>query len=153
MKNISEAAKLSVMYTNHCVRVTSIVNMKAGGAEDRKICAVSGHRNVQSLQSYDRPNQKDVVSLAKAIGKENEKPVSSKSEAPVQKPSSESEAPVQMPPPDIPLSTTNSLVSAAGSTWSNVTINVLPPQPEKRKNRLSLKLKKKPKKEREVAEE
>ena len=51
MKEISADANLSMLYTNHCVRVTSIVHMKASGAEDRKIMSVSGHRNIQSLEA------------------------------------------------------------------------------------------------------
>ena len=46
-----------------------------------------------------------------------------------------------------------SVLSAQGSTWSNVTINMMAPTPEKRKKRLSLKLKKKPKKEAEEKQE
>ena len=132
MKDVSRAAGLSLVYTNHCVRVTSIVNMKAGGAEDRKICAVSGHKNAASLQSYDRPGQKDMVALSKAIDKEADPP------KPVP-------APAATSPAASALSPVSALVSASGSSWSNVTINVV--QPEKRKHRLSLKLKKKIKKE------
>lgn len=40
--------------------------MKKAGIEDRKIMAVSGHRNVQSLQSYDRPTHIDGSTVAAA---------------------------------------------------------------------------------------
>ncbi|XP_065177175.1 uncharacterized protein LOC135807003 [Sycon ciliatum] len=145
MKEISSAAGLGQTYTNHCVRVTSISHMKASGAEDRKICTVSGHRNVQSLQAYDRPTASDVMALSKAIDKENVSPQTSP--APV------SASPVSAPPAAVAAAASSSpsplgsLFSAQGSTWSNVTINVTPQLPEKRKNRPSLKLKKKPKKE------
>ena len=46
MRELSVAANLSTTYTNHCVRVTTIVNLKSAGFDDRKICAVSGHKNV-----------------------------------------------------------------------------------------------------------
>ena len=59
MRELSIAANLSPQYMNHCVRVTSIVNLKAAGIEDQKICAVSGHKNVQSLNAYDRPTEND----------------------------------------------------------------------------------------------
>ena len=74
MRELSTAAGLSNQYTNHYVRVTSIVNLKAAGVEDRKICAVSGHRNFQSLNANDRPTHDDTKALAKAVDKENVKP-------------------------------------------------------------------------------
>ena len=67
MKRLSAAAGLSMEYTNHCVRATSITNMKCSGVDDRRICAVSGHKNVQSLEAYDRPTTKDACILADAI--------------------------------------------------------------------------------------
>ena len=47
MRELSIAADLSTQYTNHCVRMTKIVSLKAAGIEDRKICAVSVHKYVQ----------------------------------------------------------------------------------------------------------
>jgi len=67
MGAISEAANLSSKYTNHCVRSTSICRMKASNIEDRKICSVSGHKNISSLEAYDRISSKDVHSMARAI--------------------------------------------------------------------------------------
>eukprot|EP00117_Sycon_ciliatum_P015132 scpid84387/ scgid15106/ len=52
MRRLSEASNLSQSYTNHCLRATSITLMKFAGIEDRKIMAVSGHKNVQSLQAF-----------------------------------------------------------------------------------------------------
>ena len=40
-------------YTNKSIRPTSIRNMKQGGATDREISTVSGHRNQASLVHYD----------------------------------------------------------------------------------------------------
>ena len=54
MSQISADAKLSAVYTNHCVCATSITRMKSAHFEDRKICSVSGHRSATSLQAYDR---------------------------------------------------------------------------------------------------
>ena len=51
IRDISVAAGLDTVYTNHCVHVTSIVNMKASGIKVRKICVVSGYWNVQCLDS------------------------------------------------------------------------------------------------------
>ena len=140
MKNLSEAAKLSSVYTNHCVRVTSIVNMKEAGAEDRKICAISGHRNIQSLQAYNRPTHRDVQALSIAIDKENGPPRSfsfTRTAAMSDEMSASRKAMSSSSGSPLP-----SMVSAVGSQWHNVTINIAPPA-EKRKARLSLKLKKK----------
>ena len=141
MKNLSEAAKLSSVYTNHCVRVTSIVNMKEAGAEDRKICAISGHRNLQSLQAYDRPTHRDVQALSRAIDKENGPPrtpftrtAAMSDEMSASRMATSSSSGFPQP----------SMVSAVGSQWHNVTINIAP-QAEKRKARVSLKLNKKKK--------
>eukprot|EP00117_Sycon_ciliatum_P039360 scpid88107/ scgid29110/ len=66
MESICEAAGVR-KYTNHCIRATAISQMKACGIEDRKICAVSGHKNPASLQSYDRVTDADSVRMSTAI--------------------------------------------------------------------------------------
>ncbi len=52
MPTISKKAKLSRMYTNHCIRATSATALAAGGHSLQEIASVTGHRNIQSLQSY-----------------------------------------------------------------------------------------------------
>ena len=130
MHELSVAANLSTTYTNHCVRVTTIVNLKSAGFEDEKICAVSGHKNVQSLNAYVHPTSDDMKALAKAVYKDS---VSSL------QPTSAGN------PIDSGSSSTAAVLNAAGSTWNHVTVNIM--QPMKRKRHLSLKLNKKPKKE------
>ena len=57
MKEISEKAVLSTVYTNHCVRATAITLWSEAGLADRHICHISGHRNPTSLQHYNsRPS-------------------------------------------------------------------------------------------------
>ena len=57
MKEISTKAKLSKVYTNHCVRATAITLWSEAGLSDRHICHISGHRNPNSLQHYNsRPS-------------------------------------------------------------------------------------------------
>ena len=57
MKEISEEAQLSQLYTNHCVRATAITLWSIAGLSNRHIMAISGHRNEQSLKSYNsRPS-------------------------------------------------------------------------------------------------
>ena len=40
-------------FTNNSIRPTAIRSMKRGGASDREIATVSGHRDEKSLQHYD----------------------------------------------------------------------------------------------------
>ena len=57
MKSISEASKLSKVYTNHCVRATAITLWSNAGMQNRHIMAISGHRSEQSLAHYNtRPS-------------------------------------------------------------------------------------------------
>ena len=54
MRRISESAGLSRVYTNHCLRATSITALQKAGFSDRMICSVSGHKNPTSLQAYKK---------------------------------------------------------------------------------------------------
>ena len=57
MKNISSAAALSTIYTNHSVRVTAITLWSNAGLTNRHIMAISGHKNEASLLPYNsRPS-------------------------------------------------------------------------------------------------
>ena len=66
MSNICAAAGAR-RYTNHCIRATAIVRLKSSGMEDRKIIAVSGHKNTASLTSYDRVTSSDARVMCTAI--------------------------------------------------------------------------------------
>lgn len=52
MKNISADANLSQTYTNHCLRATTTTILGHAGVDGRNICSVTGHKNLQSLDSY-----------------------------------------------------------------------------------------------------
>ena len=74
MKEISSAAKLSKVYTNHSVRATAITLWSNAGLANRHIMAISGHRSEASLQSYNsRPSStqlrqcSDVISGALSV--------------------------------------------------------------------------------------
>ena len=54
MKNISKDAKLSQVYTNHCIRATTITILDKAGIEARHIMSVSGHRSETSIRSYSK---------------------------------------------------------------------------------------------------
>ena len=54
MKNISLAAELSRVYTNHSLRATSCTVLAGKGYESCDICSVTGHRNETSIAPYVR---------------------------------------------------------------------------------------------------
>ena len=64
MKRLSADAGLSMLYTNYCIRATSITNMKQCCFGNRRICTASGRRNVRLLSGYDRPTTKDACAMA-----------------------------------------------------------------------------------------
>lgn len=47
MKTISEEARLSKIYTNHCVRTIAITPWSNAGISNRHIMAISGHHRPQ----------------------------------------------------------------------------------------------------------
>ena len=52
MKNMSQAASLSRVYTNHCMRVTAISVLRAHGMDSEDIRTVSRHRSTDGLKPY-----------------------------------------------------------------------------------------------------
>ena len=61
MKDLSKAANLSKIYTNHCVRATAITLWSNAGLSNRHIMSLSGHRNENSLRSYNtRPSSQQL---------------------------------------------------------------------------------------------
>ena len=54
MSVISEATKLSLRYTNHCIRATTVTMLRNANIAPNDIIAVTGHRNVQSLTHYNQ---------------------------------------------------------------------------------------------------
>ena len=52
MKKISVAADLSKIYTNYCIRATSITVLHRARLDGNAIIAISGHKSVDSLKSY-----------------------------------------------------------------------------------------------------
>ena len=70
LPRISKAAQLSKRYKNHCVRATSIVLLKKAGFDDRAVCNITGHKSVQSLDSYCDPSEREIRSLSSALDSE-----------------------------------------------------------------------------------
>ena len=52
MKNLSKKAGLGKIYTNHCIRATTVTNLNEKGFEARDIMATTGHKNESSIRSY-----------------------------------------------------------------------------------------------------
>ena len=66
MSNICAAAGTH-RYTNHCIHANAIVILTSSGMEDRKIIAVSGHKNTASLTSYDHMTSSDARVMCSVI--------------------------------------------------------------------------------------
>jgi len=59
MTDLSSNAGLSQVYTNHCIRATTITALSNAGFEARHIMTVSGHRNEASVRSYVKDTTSD----------------------------------------------------------------------------------------------
>jgi hypothetical protein len=77
MKSISSDAGTSVTYTNHCVKATTGTVLKKAGFCNKDIMAVTGHKNVASLDSYiaepDVDERAKMSMVLANFGKENTK--------------------------------------------------------------------------------
>jgi integrase len=70
LKTISTNAGLSQIYTNHCTRKTTAVNLKKSGFSLEEIAHITGHKNLQSLKSYlDGPDQNQLEKYSNALHK------------------------------------------------------------------------------------
>ena len=52
MPTLSRKAGLSQVYTNHCVRASTVTALHKAGIEGRRICQVTKHKNESSLAHY-----------------------------------------------------------------------------------------------------
>ena len=60
MKEIAKDAQLSCVYTNHCIRKTTVTGLRRQGFELDKIQNVTKHKNLDSLKHYlSAPTYKD----------------------------------------------------------------------------------------------
>ena len=68
MKTISKNAKLSKIYTNHCIRKTTATGLKRQGFDLKDIANVTKHKNLQSLEHYIRgPTLKEKENYSDAL--------------------------------------------------------------------------------------
>ena len=56
LKNISKKLELSNLYTNLCIRCTTITTGKEKGLSNEDIALITGHKDVASIDRYDRPS-------------------------------------------------------------------------------------------------
>ena len=59
MPRLSAEAGLSKRYTNHCIRAMVASTLSDAGVSNLGIMSVTGHRNVQSLNSYIKPSDNE----------------------------------------------------------------------------------------------
>ena len=52
MQRISKHARLSQIYTSHCVRASMITILYRGGVQPKEICSITKHKREASLDSY-----------------------------------------------------------------------------------------------------
>ena len=68
MKVISENAKLSKIYTNHCIRKTTATGLRRQGFDLKDIANVTKHKNLQSLEHYiGGPTHQDKENYSDAL--------------------------------------------------------------------------------------
>lgn len=54
MKNLSKSAKLSKIYTNHCIRATVVSTLEENNVNGRVIIATTNHKSESSIKHYAR---------------------------------------------------------------------------------------------------
>ena len=79
MARLSGEAGLSKRYTNHCIRATVASNLCEAGVSHQGIMSVTGHRNVQSLNSYIRTSDKERITISGILAGNTETAVALKS--------------------------------------------------------------------------
>ncbi|XP_011668570.1 uncharacterized protein LOC105440296 [Strongylocentrotus purpuratus] len=68
MKQISQKAGCSKLYTNHCLRATCITTLDRAGFESRDIQSVSGHHSEQSLRNYCNTSHERKKQMSSHLG-------------------------------------------------------------------------------------
>jgi hypothetical protein len=68
MRNISESAGSSQIYTNHSIKASTATVLKKAGVPSQDIMTVTGHKNIASLSSYAKgPNSDDRANMCKIL--------------------------------------------------------------------------------------
>ena len=67
LKTISMEAECSQVYTNHCLRATTITTLDSEGFEARHIMGVSGHKSETSIRHYSRVDEEKKRQMSKSL--------------------------------------------------------------------------------------
>ena len=82
MKTISKKAGLSKLYTNHCLRVTSVTVLSRNDVCAENICSVTGHQNVDSVRAYvEKPTDAQRFNMSRYLHGHGKPPAPSTSNA------------------------------------------------------------------------
>ena len=63
MGKLCKKAELSKHYTNHCIRVSGVTNLKRGNFSSKQVMSVSGHKSVESLAIYQRVHEDEKLMM------------------------------------------------------------------------------------------
>ena len=63
MSKISEDLNLSKRYTNHCIRVTGVMNLTRANFTAKQVMSITGHKGVDSLAIYQRVQSDEKLSM------------------------------------------------------------------------------------------
>ena len=130
MATLSENAKLSRRYTNHCLRATTVTVLDEAGTEARHIVAVTHHASTASLSSYSRVSDNRMKKMSSVIstaltGKptSSDRPIPAAASAPTTAPLPDPVPdPVPNPAPVLPLSPSLDLFD--GFDFDDLELNV-----------------------------
>ncbi|CAG2238467.1 unnamed protein product [Mytilus edulis] len=67
MSELSKKCKLSIVYTNHSIRATGATVLSQNMYGSAQIMAVTGHKSVQSLTTYQRVDTNEKIKMGKTI--------------------------------------------------------------------------------------
>ena len=67
MKVLSQQANLSIIYTNHSIRATTVTIFDRSGFEARHIMSVSSHRSESSIKNYCKTDQHTKAKMANSL--------------------------------------------------------------------------------------
>ena len=67
MSNICDKVKMSARYTNHCIRVTGVTNLRRSNFNAKQVMAVSGHKSVESLTIYEHVQEDEKLMMGMCL--------------------------------------------------------------------------------------
>ena len=64
---LSDKAKLSQKYTNHCIRVTGVTNLTRANFSAKQVMSITGHKSVESLSIYQRVKEDEKLMMGMCL--------------------------------------------------------------------------------------